>query len=412
LKQVVEKILREIRNRGAISFARFMECALYCPVYGFYEKEEDTIGRRGDYFTSVSVGPLFGELLALQFAEWLEKLPASAGVPLQIVEAGAHRGDLARDILTWLRAHRPGLAGTVEYCIVEPSSRRREWQRHALRDFILQARWVASFQEIGQTGAGPSGPRDQRMTRGVVFSNELLDALPVHRLGWDAGRMAWFEWGVTFSNDRFCWTRLTAEQSDVSFPDLGAPGSGRFLAHAQRDELTGGMTALPAQGLQVTLPRDFGATPGNFSLPDGFILDFCPAASRWWAEAARALECGRLLAIDYGLTGDELFSPERSGGTLRAYSRHHVNSDVLANPGEQDLTAHVNFSELRQAGEAAGLQTEAWSTQERFLTRIAAPVLRGEIPFGEWTAERTRQFQTLTHPNHLGRSFRVLVQCR
>lgn len=389
-----------------------MECALYCPVYGLYEKEEDTIGRRGDYYTSVSVGPLFGELLALQFAEWLEKLPAPAGAPLQIVEAGAHRGDLARDILSWLRAHRPGLARTVEYCIVEPSSHRQEWQRHALRDFISRARWVTSFRELGQTGAGPSGARNRRMTRGVIFSNELLDALPVHRLGWDANRMAWFEWGVTFLNDCFCWTRLTDEQSEVSFPNLGAPASRLPLAFPQTDELEGGTAPLPGERLEAALFRDFGATLGNLALPDGFILDFCPAAGRWWAEAARVLECGKLLAIDYGLTADELFSPERSGGTLRAYSRHHVNSDVLANPGKQDLTAHVNFSELREVGESAGLQTEAWLTQEQFLTRIAAPIFRGEISFGEWTPERTRQFQTLTHPNHLGRSFRVLVQSR
>jgi SAM-dependent MidA family methyltransferase len=231
------------------------------------------------------------------------------------------------------------------------------------------------------------------MTYGVIFSNELLDAFPVHRLGWDAGRMAWFEWGVTYSNDRFCWTRLTDEQSEISFPTLGAPAFSR-------------------QTLEATLTRGFSANAESFSLPDGFTVDLCPAASRWWAEAAAILKAGKLLTIDYGLTASELFSPERNGGTLRAYHRHHLNPDVLANPGEQDLTAHVNFSELRQAGEAAGLQTEAWSTQERFLTRIAAPVLRGEIPFGEWTAERTRQFQTLTHPNHLGRSFRVLVQCR
>src|SRR5229473_2102338 len=102
-----------------MSLARFMRLALYCPVYGYYEKEEDTLGRRGDYYTSASVGSLFGELLALQFANWLTQLGAlPTGRPLQIVEAGAHQGHLAKDILTWLGAKRPELCQTIQYCII------------------------------------------------------------------------------------------------------------------------------------------------------------------------------------------------------------------------------------------------------------------------------------------------------
>jgi SAM-dependent MidA family methyltransferase len=119
-----------------------------------------------------------------------------------------------------------------------------------------------------------------------------------------------------------------------------------------------------------------------------------------------------LLTLDYGLTEDELLSPQRMGGTLRAYQRHHLAEDVLADPGEQDITAHVNFSGLRTIGEAAGLKTDALCSQEQFLTRIAAPVLSHTSGFGPWTTQRTRQFQTLTHSNHLGRVFRVLVQSR
>jgi SAM-dependent MidA family methyltransferase len=120
---------------------------------------------------------------------------------------------------------------------------------------------------------------------------------------------------------------------------------------------------------------------------------------------------GRLLAIDYGFTEEERFSPARTNGTLRAYFRHHVVGDLLANVGEQDLTAHVNFSAIQKAGEAAGLATESFQTQPQFLTRILEKAVREKF-FDKWNACRTRQFQTLTHPEHLGRAFRVLVQSR
>jgi SAM-dependent MidA family methyltransferase len=147
-------------------------------------------------------------------------------------------------------------------------------------------------------------------------------------------------------------------------------------------------------------------------LPDGFTVEISPAAEQWWREATSVLECGRLVTFDYGLTADELFAPERKEGTTRAYSHHRSGGDVLAHPGERDITAHVNFTAIQSAGESAGLRTDAFLTQGQFLTGIASRVWRDGASFGEWTPERTRQFQTLTHPEHLGRSFRVLVQSR
>ena len=147
-------------------------------------------------------------------------------------------------------------------------------------------------------------------------------------------------------------------------------------------------------------------------LPDGFSTEVCPLANRWWRNAARWLRHGRLLSIDYGLTEEEFFAPHRAQGTLRAYSRHHLAHDLLAQPGEQDLTAHVNFSALQQTGEQTGLETEGLSTQSQFLMPIFALAQKGDNELGELTSERARQFQTLTHPEHLGRSFRVLVQRR
>ena len=146
-------------------------------------------------------------------------------------------------------------------------------------------------------------------------------------------------------------------------------------------------------------------------LPDGYIVESAPAAERWWRDAAGALAHGKLLAIDYGFTADEMFSPARARGTLRAYCRHHVNDDLLANPGEQDLTAHVNFSAIQKAGEDGGLKTEFFSSQAKFLTEIVAKAAQANS-LGTWSPSQSRQFQTLTHPEHLGRAFRVLVQSR
>ena len=118
-----------------------------------------------------------------------------------------------------------------------------------------------------------------------------------------------------------------------------------------------------------------------------------------------------MIAIDYGYTAEEQFSPSRPNGTLRAYHRHQVSADLLANPGEQDLTAHVNFSRIQNAGAEAGLKTECFCSQPQFLTRILGAAVKGK-GFPGLDARQVRQFQTLTHPEHLGRAFRVLVQSR
>ena len=367
-----------------------MEMALYCPVYGYYEREEDTIGRGGDYYTSVSVGCLFGELMAFQFAEWLGgeawlddrgSLSASrAAEAVEIVEAGAHRGELARDILGWIRRQRPELFRRVHYRILEPSDRRRQWQQQTLSEFAPKVLWTRTLGELATPlpalGFRPVGSdADQPGSlRRIIFANELLDALPVHRLGWDAPRRVWFEWGVTLRAGELGWIRM------------------------------------PGPAPQVPLP--FSDERFAALLPDGFAVETCPAAGEWWHWAASALGRGKLLTLDYGLTAEEFLAPERKDGTLRGYCRHQLTSDVLASPGAQDITAHVNFTAIQAVGEAAGLQTEALLTQAQFLTRIAGAVWKGGGSFGDWTPQRTRQFQTLTHPDHLGRAFRVLVQGR
>ncbi len=343
-----------------------MALALYAPEAGYYEKM-GRVGRSGDFYTSVSVGPLFGELLAWRFREWLSELetelsPAEAPV-LHLVEVGANDGRLAADIV---RAWKPLPGGRpVDLVLVEPSPRRREWQEATLAQVEgLAVRWEESLESLGNV-------------RGVIYSNELLDALPVHRVAWDKARRKWFEWGVEEAGDGFGWVPLPDE---VAAETLADP-------HLQ----------IPSELADV--------------LPDGFCTEIHVAARNWWAAAAGALKAGRLVAFDYGLAAEEFFSPKRTGGTLRAYSRHRVGGDLLAHPGEQDLTAQVNFSACQQAGEAAGLATLGCDSQATFLTNLAGQ-LWADPEWIQWTPSQVAQFKTLTHPEHLGRPFRVLVQAR
>jgi SAM-dependent MidA family methyltransferase len=386
LNALAQLLRDEIRRDGPVSFARFMEAALYHAEFGYYERDLRQVGKRGDFYTSTSVGPLFGELLAFQFAEWLGKCGmrsaecgmSSALPALRIVEAGAHDGRLATDVLNHFQTFRPGVFVNLEYTIVEPSLDRRAWQETTLSGYNDKVRWVSDVSELGATPH--SALRTPRFT--IFFSNELLDAFPVHRLGWDAKEAGWFEWGVNFDGDGFVWTRMP----------------GQLAIKARRPLAAFGVPSgdLPPELLAV--------------LPDGFTIEVCPAAVNWWRQAAKALEWGVLLTLDYGLRAEEFFAPQRSAGTLRAYREHRVSDDLLTDPGEQDLTAHVNFTALQQAGEGIGLATEGLVSQEEFLTKIFSATNQASAQFPQWTPERTRQFQTLTHPEHLGRPFKVLLQ--
>ena len=252
----------------------------------------------------------------------------------------------------------------LEYWVIEPSPIRRAWQEEKLGREFANVKWAGGFGEAGL-----------RRVRGVIFSNELLDAMPAHRLCWDAAGKQWLEWRVDCGGNGFVWQKgPLSKEAAACLPEI------------------------PAE-VEAVLPGDF-------------VIELSPAAMQWWALAAASLECGKLLTLDYGLDGDEWLRPERRSGTLRAYAGHQVSGDVLASPGDQDITAHVNFSVLRQAGEGAGLRTEGLARQSKFLTEIFRRSLEDAAGSEVWTAERVRQFQTLTHPEHLGDRFRALIQVR
>ena len=168
---------------GVLPFEEFMRRALYEPDLGYYERTPDRVGRDGDFYTSVSVGSVFGELLGWQLAAWLNPF----GPDAQLVEAGAHDGRLAADILGWLRAHCPKLSKQVRYTIVEPLAARQAWQRSRLSEFGDQVHWATQLPP----------------TCGVIFSNELLDAFPVRAVCWNAGTQGWHELGVEWTGAQF-----------------------------------------------------------------------------------------------------------------------------------------------------------------------------------------------------------------
>jgi SAM-dependent MidA family methyltransferase len=353
------EIRLEIERLGPMMFARFMELALYAPGLGYYE-QPGKIGREGDFFTSVSACPLFGQLLAFQFAEWLDR--DFSDREFQLVEAGAHDGSLAADILDWFARFRPDLMSRLRYCVIEPSSVRRGWQERTLASWRAKIGWASDINEAAGQGIG-----------GIVFSNEFFDAFPVHRLAWDAGEARWREWRVVFANDKFAW-------------HLDAPAA----------DLTGRLPLIPAELAAV--------------LPDGFIAELSPGSLDWWRTAARGLRRGKLMTVDYGYCSDGWLRPDRPNGSLRAFARHHAGADLLNEPGEQDLTADVNFSAVEEAGRDAGLGPGIVMPQSQFLTEIFARIRSKPEAFGHWDQKSVRQFQTLSHPEHLGRSFQVLVQ--
>ena len=244
---LAELIRAEIGDGGPMPFARFMALALYHPEFGYYNKDTGQVGRRGDFVTSVSVGAVFGQLLAFRFAKWLGAING----PVRIAEAGAHDGRLASDILEWLAANDEPLFSRLTYTIAEPSAKRRSWQAKRLAKFAEKIEWHDTLADTPEIC-------------GVIFSNELLDAFPAHRIGWDAAKRDWFEWAVGWRDGAFRWEQIDRD---------GA--AWRAL-----------LPAWPSELLDV--------------LPGRYTTELSPKANAWWRTAADKLAAGKLIAFDYG----------------------------------------------------------------------------------------------------------------
>ena len=354
-EQNLADILRdEIARCGPIHFVRFMAQALYHPTHGYYTAGDAQIGPRGDYYTSPSVHAIFGELIARQLLQMVAAL-GPVDDPVTIVEMGAGRGTLCGDILREIQQVSPATFSRLEYVIVERSPRLMQRQQAALSDFPVQ--WADHI---------PSG------ITGVVLSNELIDAFPVHRLRTEAGRLQemWVDW-----------------RADGFHPVWMEPSSPKLAPHLR--------------ALDVPFDRSVE-------------MEVNLQALDWMRDVAASLTRGFVLTIDYGHPAAVLYDGRRPRGTFLCYDHHTTNEAPFERIGMQDMTAHVDFTSLAQAGQAAGLALIGFTDQTHFLMGLGI-AQRMEAAAAEMeTSEAARRtfltMRQLMAPGGMGSVFKVLIQ--
>ncbi|HQR05141.1 MAG: SAM-dependent methyltransferase [Proteobacteria bacterium] len=348
-RALVDHIAAKIEAAGGwISFARYMELVLYTPGLGYYAGGSPKFGSAGDFVTAPEISPLFGQALARQIADILMQVPGGA-----VLEAGAGSGRLAADLL-------PALAtlGTMpeRYFILELSGELRVRQRETLAthapEFLDRVEWLDRLPDHFS---------------GCIIGNELLDAMPVHALAWRAEGL--FERGVTLHADGLDWA------------ETPAPDHLRTLA----------------AGLAPEIP---------------YLGEVGLAARAWVAAWGERLLRGGLLLIDYGLAQQEYYLPQRNGGTLRCHYRHRAHDNPFWWPGLSDITTHVDFTALAEAGHAAGLDVLGYITQTGFLMNcdIGDLLLARQAASDPAAAVRAAAaVKMLLSPNEMGELFKVIA---
>lgn len=348
-------LCRHIRDEidisgGWMTFARFMELALYAPALGYYSAGAQKFGAAGDFITAPEMTPLFGRTLAHQIAQI-----TNASAP-RVLEAGAGSGRLAADLLLELGRLD---ALPERYFILELSGDLRQRQHDtiaaAVPEALSRVEWLDRLP--------------QRFS-GAILANELLDAMPVHIVAWRQDGIA--ERGVALAAEgNFAWSER--------------PAAGAVLAEAQRI------------GDQCTLPP-------------GYESEVALAAPRWAAEWGGILDQGALLLIDYGFPRREFYHQQRGRGTLMCHYRHQAHTDPFYLPGLQDITAHVDFTAIIAAAHAAGLNLYGFTTQGRFLTNCGllerlTELLPGSMEYLRAAGDANR----LLLPQEMGELFKVIA---
>jgi len=353
--ELVQFIRETIRARGPESFAWFMQQALYRPEHGYYSSGRCAIGRRGDYFTNVSVGPVFGQLLAAQFAEIWKQLGEIDNFVL--VEQGAHHGEFACDVLESARKDYPDFFAALRYRIIEPFPVLQDRQSETLAGFEGKIEWRESIDAL-------------EPFVGVHFSNELLDAVPVHLIAsvkTKTGSTDWLEKFVTLNDDEFTF--------------LHQPIDNRKL----RDHLQ----KLPA-------------------CPASYETEMNLASLDWIENVSRKLARGYVIIVDYGYPRDEFYAPHRSAGTLQVRAQHRLLASPFEQIGHADITAHVDWTSIAERAAACGLQVKGSTDQHHFITGIFSELGRDSL-WQDVDSKTKRGLQTLLHPEMLGRSLQVLA---
>ena len=355
--ELERRLIERIKSEGPITFRDFMQAALYDPELGYYNTERLKIGAQGDYYTSSNVHPAFGAVLARAFAA----LWAPSDEPLTIVELGPGTGQLASDVLSALRDEHPALFDPLTYALVEASPAMRKRQQDKLTEFDERTR----FCELDDLGP----------VRGIAFSNEFVDALPVHRALYERGAVK--ELFVTTCD----------EPAHLSLI-WGNPESSRLTEYIER----------------IDVP-----------LREGQIIEINLDAIDWLARIARSLEHGLLVSIDYGDDARSLWRPDRRAGTLRSFYRHRLIDSPLERVGEQDITASVNFTALIEYGSDFGFEVVSYERQTAFLTRMGLiERIANQYSSSDSLDDLKERLavKNLFVPGGVGDSFRVLIQRR
>ena len=334
-----------ITDGGPLTFARFMELALYHPQLGYYASGRAKIGRGGDFYTNVSVGSVFGRVLAAQFREMWHHL----GQPAEfcLVEQGAHDGQFAEDVLAAL----PDLPLT--YWIVEPSAPLREMQLEKLPSQGDRVQWAADLESLP-------------VFEGVHFSNELVDALPFHLV--QSNGSAWEELFVTVRDGAFA-----------------------FVPAAPSPSLEDDLRAYPTR-------------------PAGARAEVRPAVRGWLHTLGEKLHTGYVLAVDYGFPRAQLLAPHRREGTFSCYRSHRRDARPLEEPGQKDITAHVDFTALAAAARESGFRVGGFTDQHHFLVGASESLLKAlDGPPDPAAQKMLRGLQALLHPESMGTQFHYLA---
>lgn len=346
--QLIEMIRQEIFAQGGwVSFSRYMELALYAPGLGYYTAGAHKFGEAGDFITAPELSPLFGRTMARQVAEIM------AGSSSCILELGAGSGKLAADILSELEkiGHLP-----ERYMILEVSADLR-----ARQQVLLIQRLPQLFNRIHWLDTLPEN------FSGAIVANEVLDALPVHVVRWQDS--TWHEMGVVQSDSGFAW-----QAREILDPEL----------------------LQLAQQVQVR---------------DNYVSEICLAARGLVNSLASRMTQGVMIFIDYGFGGREYYHPQRSSGTLMCHYRHRAHDNPFFLPGLQDITAHVNFTDIAEVGIEAGLELLGYTNQAFFLINCGITELLNETD-----PENLREYlplsgqlQKLTSPAEMGELFKVIA---
>jgi SAM-dependent MidA family methyltransferase len=348
-RDLSQLICSEIEASGGwIDFAKYMHLALYSPGLGYYAGGARKFGWAGDFVTAPEISPLFGQALARQSAQVLQQTQGS------LLELGAGTGKLCAQLLLALQALD---ALPQQYLILEVSAYLREEQQQTLHE-MLPPELYARVQWLD---------RLPQSFNGVVLANEVLDALPVH----------------------------IVQASEHSLQELGVACEGEVFGWELR-EITSSALKENASAL---------------NLPVGYRTEICLAADGLLASLADMLEQGVLLLIDYGFPRHEYYHAQRSQGTLMCHYRHHSHGDPFLYPGLQDITAHVDFTGVAEAGVARGLQLLGYCSQAQFLINCGITGLLQQVSPSDTAAYAAiaAQAQKLLSPAEMGELFKVIA---